>query len=318
MSDILKRINEIGVLPVIKIDDVADAVPLANALANGGLPLAEITFRTDAAEASIKEIAKNCPNVLLGAGTILTSDQADRAMGAGAKFLVSPGFNPAVVEYCLKKGYPITPGVNNPSLVEQASSMGLDVLKFFPAEQSGGLDMLKTFSAVYSKLKFIPTGGITPKNLASYAKTSNVFATGGTWLVTEALLAKKDFATITNLAKEAVAILHGFCVGHVGINCDTTDNAKSVSGILAMLFDMKITDGNTSTFVANADGNQFEMMKNPYYGKNGHIAIKCNNILRAEAYLKGKGIAFIEETRNGKALYFKDEIGGFALHLLQA
>jgi 2-dehydro-3-deoxyphosphogluconate aldolase/(4S)-4-hydroxy-2-oxoglutarate aldolase len=323
-NDIVASLGLAGLLPVIKIDRVEDAVPLGKALLAGNLPVAEVTFRTEAAAGAIAALSKECPEMLIGAGTVLTNEQVDRALDAGAKYIVSPGFNPKTVEYCLKKGVPITPGVTTPSAVEQAMSMGLKTLKFFPAEQSGGLDMLKTFATVYSGVKFIPTGGINAKNLAAYAKAANVHAVGGSWMVTPELINNKQWDKITLLAKEAVAVLHGFRIGHVGFNMNEADKAYETAEQLSQLFDMKTHDGNSSLFTASdVFGNQFELMKKPFLGTHGHVAVICNNVERAEAYLKGKGIKFKEDTRSGdhlgtKAVYFEQEIGGFAFHLLRA
>ena len=153
------------------------------ALINGGLPCAEVTFRTDAAEASIAAISKKFPQMFVGAGTVLTTEQVDRAVGAGAKFIVSPGFNPKVVEYCLKKGYPITPGIMTPTELEMALGFGLDVVKFFPAEAAGGLNMIKSMAAPYTQMKFMPTGGISAKNICEYLAFDQIIACGGSWMV---------------------------------------------------------------------------------------------------------------------------------------
>jgi 2-dehydro-3-deoxyphosphogluconate aldolase/(4S)-4-hydroxy-2-oxoglutarate aldolase len=263
MNEVIKQLGLAGLLPVIKIDKVEDALPLSEALLKGNLPVAEVTFRTAAAEKAIETIAKANTKMLLGAGTVLTTEQADRAIGAGAKYIVSPGFNPVVVEHCLKKGVSVTPGVTNPSLVEQAMAMGLEVLKFFPAEQSGGLEMLKTFSTVYPNAKFIPTGGVSIKNLSAYAKTANVHAVGGTWMVTADLINGKQWDKITALALEAVNTLHSFHVAHIGFNANTESNASSLTAQLASLFAMKTIDGNSSSFVSNLGENQFEIMKSP-------------------------------------------------------
>ena len=159
MNDILQRIGELGIVPVVKLDKASDALPLGKALLEGELPIAEVTFRTDAAEESIRIMSRELPELLVGAGTVLTSDQVKKAVDAGAKFIVTPGFNPSVVDYCVEHNIPITPGINSPSQIEMALERGLDVVKFFPAEQSGGLPMLKAMSAPYGSVRFIPTGG---------------------------------------------------------------------------------------------------------------------------------------------------------------
>ena len=207
MSDLLKRIGGIGIVPVIAISDTAKAVPLAKALLAGGVPCAEITFRTAEGEESIKRIAAEVPEVLLCAGTVLTIDQANRAVQAGAKLLVSPGYNPKVVEYCTKNGILIVPGCSTPSDMEAAMEAGLDTVKFFPAEQAGGLAYIKACAAPYTKLKFMPTGGINAGNIASYMSFEKVVACGGSWMVTKELIDSGNFDEITRLCKEAVEIV---------------------------------------------------------------------------------------------------------------
>ncbi len=207
MTNLIEKIQSTTVLPVIKIDDAKDAVPLAQALKKGGLPAAEVTFRTDAAEESIRLIAQNFPDFLIAAGTVLTPEQADKAMNAGASFIVSPGLNPKVVKYCQEKGYPIIPGVCTPSEVECALDLGLTYLKFFPAEAAGGVNMIKSMAAPYTKVKFMPTGGIGVKNIADYLNCKAVFACGGSWMVPADKIAGGEFEEITKLTKEAVELV---------------------------------------------------------------------------------------------------------------
>ena len=168
MQELLKKVEELKIVPVVVLEDAKDALPLGQALIDGGLPVAEVTFRTAAAEESIRIMAKEFPEMLVGAGTVLTTEQVDRAVNAGAKFIVSPGLNPEVVKYCVNKGIPVTPGTSNPSDVEMAISLGLDVVKFFPAEAAGGINMIKAMAAPYTQMKFMPTGGINAKNINSY------------------------------------------------------------------------------------------------------------------------------------------------------
>ena len=183
MELLQKRISEIGIIPVIKIKDAAGAVPLAQALARGGLPAAEITFRTACAEEAIRRITAELPDMLVGAGTVLTVEQASRAKDAGASFIVSPGLNPEVVSWCLEAGVPVLPGVCTPSDIEKALSLGLKTVKFFPAEASGGVAMLKAMSAPYGDVRFMPTGGINEKNLLAYLSFPKVVACGGSFMV---------------------------------------------------------------------------------------------------------------------------------------
>lgn len=207
MNDILRQIGSTGIVPVVVLNKAADAVPLAESLVSGGLPCAEVTFRTDAAEESIRAIAKNFPQMLVGAGTVLTTEQVDRALDAGAKFIVSPGLNPKVVEHCMKKGVPITPGIMTPTELEVALGFGLDVVKFFPAENAGGLKMIKAMSAPYTMMRFMPTGGITAANVREYLACDEILACGGSWMVKSDLVSAGNFAEIERLSREASAIV---------------------------------------------------------------------------------------------------------------
>ena len=207
MNQVLEALSKIGIVPVVVINDAKDAKPLAEALIKGGLPCAEVTFRTDAAEESIRIISENFPEMLVGAGTVLTIEQVDRAVAAGAKFIVAPGLNPVVVEYCVKKGIPVVPGTATPSEMEQAMSFGLDVVKFFPAENNGGLSMIKAVAAPYVGLRFMPTGGINAENVRDYLKYDRILCCGGSWMVKGDLIKAGDFAKIEALTREAAAIV---------------------------------------------------------------------------------------------------------------
>ena len=204
MNNLIKQMEELSVIPVIKIDNADDASPLAAALKKGGLCAAEVTFRTSAAEQAIKNIAKDYPDFLIIAGTVLTTEQADKAMAAGASAIVSPGLNPEVVKHCLQKGYPIIPGVCTPSEVEQGLALGLEYLKFFPAEAAGGVKMISAMAAPYTKVKFMPTGGINTKNIADYLNCKAVFACGGSWMVPSDKIKNGEFDEIEKLTAEAV------------------------------------------------------------------------------------------------------------------
>ena len=210
MNTILEKIEKIGIVPVIKIDDAQKALPLAKALAAGGIPCVEITFRTAQAEEVIKRIAKEAGEMLLGAGTVLTTAQVDYAIDAGAQFIVSPGFNPKVVTHCLKKDITVIPGCLTPSEIEQAIAYGLDVVKFFPAEQAGGLEYIKAVSAPYPNIKFLPTGGINAGNLARYIAFEKVIACAGSWMAAAEFINAGEFEKITALSREAVNIILEF------------------------------------------------------------------------------------------------------------
>ena len=205
MSDIFETIGRLKLVPVVKIENAKDAPALGNALCEGGLPIAEVTFRTNAAEEAIRLMRKENTDMLIGAGTVLTIENAQKAIDAGASFVVSPGFNPEVVDFCISKGMPVTPGVTNPTQVEMGLSRGLKVLKFFPAEAAGGLKMLKSMGAVYDVM-YMPTGGINASNLKEYLAYDKILACGGSWMVKAELISSGDFAEITRLTKEAMEL----------------------------------------------------------------------------------------------------------------
>ena len=205
--NVAETIQKMGVVPVVVLNDAKDAAPLAKALVEGGLPCAEVTFRTDAAEESIRIMANEFPEMFVGAGTVLTIDQVDRAVAAGAKFIVSPGFDPEIVDYCLEKEIPVFPGCITPSEVAQAVKRGLKIVKFFPAEQFGGVATIKAMAAPYVGLKFMPTGGVNAKNLESYLSFDRIIACGGSWMVSGALVKEGKFDEIKALTKEAVDLV---------------------------------------------------------------------------------------------------------------
>ena len=207
MSTVADKIAELGVVPVVVLEDAKDAAPLAKALVEGGLPCAEVTFRTAAAEESIKLMTAEYPDMFVGAGTVLTIDQVDRAVAAGAKFIVSPGFDPEIVDYCLEKEIPVFPGCITPSEVAQAVKRGLKVVKFFPAEQFGGVATIKAMAAPYVGLKFMPTGGVNAKNLESYLGCDKIIACGGSWMVKGDLVKAGKFDEIKDLTAEAVKLV---------------------------------------------------------------------------------------------------------------
>ena len=207
MTDMMKQLQKLGIVPVVVLDREEDALPLAEALVKGGLPCAEVTFRTAAAEGAIRKMAKAYPDMIIGAGTVLTTEQADRAIDAGAKFIVSPGFNPKVTEYVLKKGVPMTPGVCTPTEIEAALQFDLDVLKFFPAEPAGGLKMIKALAAPYVGVSFMPTGGISAANVREYLAYNRIVACGGSWMVSGKLVKEGQFGEIEKLVREAADIV---------------------------------------------------------------------------------------------------------------
>ena len=314
----IEKLSMAGIVPVIKVESADDAVPLCRALSDGGLPVAEITFRSAAAEEAIRRVHRELPDVILGAGTVLTCEQVDRAVAAGATYIVSPGLNAEVVKHCQQVGVPIVPGCSNPSDIELALSLGLATVKFFPAEALGGLALIKAMSAPYGNVRFLPTGGVNEKNLLDYLGFSKVLACGGSWMVDQKAIEQKDWSRIESLTRSAVQLMLGFELKHVGINSGSPEQAMKDAQAICALLGWPIKDGNNSTFV----GDGFEMMKKPFRGTHGHIAIACNDIKRARWHLEQRGFAFDDDSvtiRDGKlrSVYLRDEIAGFAFHLLQ-
>ena len=256
--------------------------------------------------------------MLVGAGTVLTVEQVQKAVDAGARFIVSPGLNPEVVKYCVDRQIPVTPGTCNPSDIEAAIDLGLDVVKFFPAEAAGGLAMIKAVAAPYTKMKFMPTGGINAGNLNQYLAFPKILACGGSWMVSKDLVKAGAVDKIRDLTREAVMTMLGFELKHVGVNCKDEAEAEKVAGAFESLFGFARKKGNSSVFAGTA----LEAMKSPYLGEKGHIAIGTNSVKRAIHYLEGQGYEFDYSTAKYKgdqinAIYLKKEVGGFAVHLVQ-
>ena len=320
MNEMIEKLYSIGLIPVIKIENPDDAVPLAKALIDGGLPAAEITFRTKCAAEAIKNITEAFPEMLVGAGTVLTTEQVDAAIAAGSKFLVSPGLNPKVTSYCLSKGVPMLPGCSNPSDVEAALELGLTTVKFFPAEAAGGLKMLKAMAAPYGQLKFMPTGGIDATNLLDYLKFNKIVACGGSFMVKDELIKEKKWDEITALTRNAVKTMLGLEFVHMGMNNRSKKSGTDAAKLFGFMFGMPLRETSKSTFVGSA----FEFMHSNGRGKHGHIGIGTNFVDRAMAYFKRMGfefdestITYNEKTGKPKFVYFKDEIAGFAIHLVE-
>ena len=300
------------------LDDVKDAVPVAQALLMGGIDVMEITFRTAAAADSIKAVSESCPNMLVGAGTVITLDQCKKAVECGAKFIVSPGFDPEVVKWCVESGVTVTPGCVTPTEIMAAMKLGLNVVKFFPANVYGGLSAMKGLSGPFGGIKFIPTGGVNAQNVGEYISAPFIHAVGGSWVCPRADIAAGNFDKITALCAEARKSILGFEVAHIGINCADAEDSMVVCEELNKAFQLPVKEGNSSNFVTSA----IEVMKANYLGKNGHIAIRTNVIQCAIAELEKKGFRVDMETAKYKgdkmiAVYLKQEFGGFAVHLLQ-
>jgi len=317
MKNVYDEISKIGIVPVVVIDNADDAAPLAKALWDGGLPCAEVTFRTAAAEQAIKNISEAYPQMLVGAGTVLTTEQVDQAVAAGAKFIVAPGLNPTVVSYCVEKEIPVIPGCCTPSDIERALSLGLTAVKFFPAEACGGVKMLKAIGAPYGKVKFMPTGGINADNLGSYLALPQVLACGGSWMVDKKLIAAGAFDEITARTKAAVAKMLDYKFERVVLNASDAASADSIAYHFTYMFDFAKKE--TANSVLAGDG--IEVAKQAV-GTSGQLVISASNLERAVYHLNRTGVITDPDTAEydakGKmtAIDILGELNGFALRLV--
>lgn len=315
--DVLKRLAQSGVVPVVVLEDAKDAVPTAKAMLAGGIDVMEITFRTAAAADSIKAVAQECPDMVVGAGTVINLEQCKLAVECGAKFIVSPGYDEETVAWCCDNGIPVTPGCVTPTEIMMALKHGLKVLKFFPANVYGGLSAIKSLAGPFGGVKFIPTGGVNAQNLAEFISSPYIHAVGGSWICPKADIAAGNFDKITALCKEARKTLLGFEVAHIGINTPDADAAMDVCKAFNDAFDFNVKQGNSSNFASPG----VEVMKTMFKGANGHIAIRTNKMIPAIAEMERRGYELdmdsVKDKNNIKAVYFKNEIGGFAVHLLQ-
>lgn len=318
MSDVLKRIGNMGLVPVVVIDDAELAAPTAKALLDGGLEIMEITMRTEQGIPAIKKVKEAYPQMLIGAGTVLSMEKAKEAVEAGAEFIVAPGFNPELVEWCKEANIAITPGCVTPTEIDRAIRCGLTVLKFFPANIYGGINGCKALYGPYRMVKFIPTGGVSNDNLSDFADKPYIHAIGGSWLCKTADINNKNFSKITQIVKDSIDILLGFELAHIGINADSEEESLATAEMFSDTFGFNLKKGNSSNF----SGTGIEINKSKGLGTMGHIAIKTNSIDRAVYYLEKKGYKVDWSTKKAKgqktiAVYMEKEIGGFAVHLLQ-
>ena len=315
--DVLKRLAQSGVVPVVVLEDAKDAVPTAKAMLAGGIDVMEITFRTAAAADSIKAVAQECPDMVVGAGTVINLEQCKLAVECGAKLIVSPGYDEETVAWCCDNGIPVTPGCVTPTEIMMALKHGLKVLKFFPANVYGGLSAIKSLAGPFGGVKFIPTGGVNAQNLAEFISSPYIHAVGGSWICPKADIAAGHFDKITALCQEARKTLLGFEVAHIGINTPDADAAMDVCKAFNDAFDFNVKQGNSSNFASTG----VEVMKTMFKGANGHIAIRTNKMIPAIAEMERRGYELdmdsVKDKNNIKAVYFKNEIGGFAVHLLQ-
>ncbi len=317
--EVLKTIASYGIVPLVTLDDPEDAVPLAHALVEGGIPIAEVTFRTAAGGECIKRMAKEVPEIIVGAGTVHTIDQAKETLDNGGKFVITPGFNAKVVEWCVNNNMPICPGTVVPSDIEEAMNFGLDTVKFFPAGVYGGINTLKALSAPFASMKFVPTGGVNLDNLQDFLDLPCVAAVGGSFVPPSKQVKAKDWQGVTETCKTIMKKVYDFRPGHVGINAGTDENAKNVASAFAAMFGVE----EKATDLAYFAGDLVEVMKVPFLGTHGHVCVDTRDLPRAMAYLERKGVVFDKDNfvygANGKliAAYLKDEVGGFAIHLRQ-
>ncbi|MGN0658997.1 MAG: bifunctional 4-hydroxy-2-oxoglutarate aldolase/2-dehydro-3-deoxy-phosphogluconate aldolase [Emergencia sp.] len=306
MNALLDKISKIGIVPVVVLDDAEKAEAAAGALREGGIDCAEVTFRTAAAEESIRRIRKAYPDMLTGAGTVLSCEQADRAVDAGAEFIVTPGYNPEVVDYCISKEIPVIPGCMDTHAIEMALSAGLDTVKFFPAEAAGGLAMIKALSGPYVNLKFLPTGGISEKNIAEYLAFPKIIACGGSWMIKPALVRENRFDEIARLTREAVRKMLDFEVIRMGILQENEEEAA----------------GNAARFESLFAESFIELTGTSSGGTRGYIDVGTASVDRAVYYLGKQDVHFRMETAEYdgeklKSICLEEEAGGFAVRLVQ-
>lgn len=319
MEAVFTKIKEIGIVPVINIEDPSFALPLAEALCGGGIPILEVTVRNDTSLLSIEAITKAFPDMIVGAGTILSPSMADEACSAGAKFAVAPGLNPKTLAHCLSISLPFMPGCTTASELEIGVEAGLEVFKFFPAEQCGGLEAIRLLCGPFSKIHFVPTGGITYDNLESYLAYDRIAACGGSFMAKADMIRSAKWQQITENCKKALQISLGFSLAHIGLNQQRETDALDAASWFSSRFNLPVKNGNSSVFAGQA----VECMKTPYLGERGHIGFYTNSVARAMSYFAGKCIPIREDTikkdSSGRlvSFYLLDEICGFAVHVVR-
>jgi len=311
--------EQAGILPVINIPHASLAVPLAEALRRGGLNSIEVTLRSPDSLESIRSIKVAFPDMNVGAGTVLTASIADQAISCGADFLVSPGFEDAVVDHCIKKNTPIVPGCVTASEIQKAVKSGFKVVKFFPAEKNGGIEAIQLLSGPFPEVKFIPTGGIHFGNLGKYLACKHVLACGGSYMAPKERILSRDFDAITLACKQAVDLSLGFSLAHVGINCSNHSEAEGCAETLSDIFRMAPQYLNNAVFAGTA----VEAIKSGGFGTHGHIGFYTHSISRAMEWFEAIGIPVEKDSfqynSNGEitCVYLKNQVGGFALHVVE-
>lgn len=318
MDAMFERIHRVGIVPVIKITHPDQATPLARALDQGGIPVAEVTFRTEHAAEAIRRITREMPGMLTGAGTVTRIEQVDQALEAGAQFVVTPGFNPKVVDHCIKRGIPVVPGAPTTSDIEQALERGLKVVKFFPAEAMGGLPYIKAVAAPYAGLSFMPTGGVNPGNLADYLTHPRVLACGGSWMVDAKLIGSGQYEEITRLCLEAVNLAIGLRILRMGIRAASESDAAKSAGLFSALLGVPTAE----TPEGHAVDTHIEILKAAGTNERGRLVLGCSNLERARFQLERRGFAFASEEPETDAagkriLRLKEIIAGLSLTLTE-
>ncbi|MBR3966125.1 MAG: bifunctional 4-hydroxy-2-oxoglutarate aldolase/2-dehydro-3-deoxy-phosphogluconate aldolase [Clostridia bacterium] len=319
MKNLLESLEQTGILPVINIPSVSVATTVANAVRNGGINTIEVTLRSADSLESIKAIKAEYPDMVVAAGTVLSTETVDKALSAGADYIVCPGYDEEIVDYCISKDILVVPGISSGSEIQNAVKKGLKILKFFPAELNGGIEAIKLLSGPFPSVRFVPTGGINFGNLGSYLQNDKILACGGSYMATADQIKNGDFEGITAACKKALDISLGFELAHVGINNENGETALAGAEKMSETFRLPTKVGNSSIF----SGTAVEFMKTMFYGTKGHIGFKTNSMARALEYFKANGIEVIEESirrdDGGKLVsaYLKDEIGGFAVHIVK-
>lgn len=319
MKNGMEVIERYGVLPVINVTEIGMAKPLAEALCRGGLPLIEVTLRSDCSLEVIRTIKKAYPDMTVGAGTVLSEQDAEAAISAGADYVVSPGYDAAFVRYCCERQISVVPGCTTPSEIQDAVKQGLRVLKFFPSELNGGLAAIKLLSGPFPEVRFLPTGGIGFGNLESYLSCERVLACGGSFMATSAQLKSGDYDGIEAACRQAVSLSLGFRLAHIGINHENREAATETAHRISEVFGFTERACSTSSFA----GNVAECMDHSRYGKNGHIGISTHSMTRAMAFLSDRGIEFdpisakYDSKGNLTCIYFRQDMGGFAWHIVK-
>ena len=318
-KEVMKRLGGIGIIPVVKMDDPQDSIPLANALLQGGIDCCEITFRSAYTIDAIKQITSQLPDMLVGAGTVLSAQQAAQAVDAGAQFIITPGFNANVVSWCIENDIFVIPGISSASEIEMALAYQLEYVKFFPAQSSGGAKKIKDLSAPYQNLKFIPTGGINASNMHEYLELPCVEAIGGSFMLPEECIANKDFKQIEVLSKNAIRDMLNYQLIHLGIASTGKEEANTIAQTFSKLFHLPLYDKPHSAFA----GKYFEIRFDQSIYPHGHIGMYTPYPEKAMYHLAKMGIACKEETitRNKKTgrinfVYLDLEIAGFGIHLI--